>query len=170
MKKLDEILGTIATHLKSGPKRPLTTTLRNINSGEINVGYNPNKMYESQDSDYLKASDLDRQEHKVQIVAISDAEFKDNGRVKKKMILHFSNHAKTLVLNKTNKDAIAYAYGGDDSDPWIGKSIILYPTTVEFEGKSVEAIRVRPVLEQAPDPGMDALQKQADDDADSIPF
>jgi len=164
MKKLDEILGTIAIHLKPGQDRPLNTNLRNRNSGDKDMGFNAKEMYETQ-SDWLKAADLNMQEHTLTISDISEAEV--GGKMK--LILHFAGKEKTLVLNKTNKDAIGYAYGEEDTDPWIGKTLILYPTKVDYQGKSVEAIRVRPVLEQAQ--GMDALQKHVDDDAsDGIPF
>lgn len=89
-------------------------------------------------SDYLKAADL--QDQNVRVV-MSHVEMKDIGD-DHKPVLHFQGKDKGLVLNKTNANNITHAYG-DDTDGWAGKEIILYPTMVDFQGKSVEAIRVR---------------------------
>ena len=49
---------------------------------------------------------------------------------------------KGLVLNKTNAAAIAKTHG-DDSDEWIGQAIELYPAVTQFNGNTVDCIRVR---------------------------
>jgi hypothetical protein len=49
---------------------------------------------------------------------------------------------KPLVLNKTSAKTIAAAYGADTSG-WIGKPIILYGSTTEFQGEVVACIRVK---------------------------
>ena len=58
-----------------------------------------------------------------------------------------------LPLNKTNAQTLAQAFGGE-TDAWQGKTIELYPTKVDFQGKQVDAIRVRipaqPAAQEAP--------------------
>lgn len=89
-------------------------------------------------SNYIKASDL---RDKNVLVAIERIEMEDIGD-DHKPVIYFLGHSKGLCLNKTNANNIATAYG-DDTDDWLGKEIILYPTMVDFQGRSVAAIRVR---------------------------
>jgi hypothetical protein len=106
-------------------------------------------------SNSLKAADLNGEEWEVTIQGYTVKEF-DQESVEtgesykvKKPIFSFHETEKTLVCNKTNRDAIAYAYG-DEMDDWIGKVIFLYPTMVPFGNKKVEAIRVRAVKASKP--------------------
>jgi len=47
-----------------------------------------------------------------------------------------------MVLNKTNANNIATVYG-DDTNDWRDQDIVLFPAMVDFQGKTVQAIRVR---------------------------
>jgi hypothetical protein len=73
-----------------------------------------------------------------------------------------------LALNATNTGALIRAYG-PNSDDWIGREVELYGGTVEYQGKEMDAIRVRPIspalkasekTKPPPEAGMD----------DEIPF
>ena len=97
--------------------------------------------------DSLKAADLQGAEPTVTIATVDVKEF-DKGR---KLIITFVGKKKCLVANKTNCNRIAFAYG-TDTDNWIGKKIQLYTDLVDFQGKAVEAIRVRPVKAQVAAP------------------
>lgn len=88
--------------------------------------------------DYLKAADLNDQEHTVVIAKVEVKEFDDGN----KLLLTFKDRKKGLVANKTNAGRIAMMHG-DETDNWIGKEIILYVDIVDFQGKPTEAIRVR---------------------------
>ena len=90
-------------------------------------------------SNYLKASDLKGQAKKVTIEDVALEEFGQDGQ---KAIVHFKGIPRGLVLNKTNGMLLA-ANLGPDTDGWIGKDIELYPTKVQFQGRVVDAIRVR---------------------------
>jgi hypothetical protein len=59
-----------------------------------------------------------------------------------KFILFFAGQKKGLVLNKTNWNTIA-TICGEDSDDWTGQQITLFPTQVDFQGETVDAIRVK---------------------------
>jgi hypothetical protein len=52
-----------------------------------------------------------------------------------------------VVLNKTNAGNIAMMFG-EDMDDWGGSDVELFPTMVDYQGRSVEAIRIRPVRPQ----------------------
>ena len=95
-----------------------------------------NDLFRSKKS--LAAADLGGKAVRVTIESVSSQKF-DEGE---KPILHFIGKEKTLVLNRINAYAIANAVGTDESDEWVGWSIVLYPTKVQFQGKMVDAIRV----------------------------
>jgi arabinogalactan endo-1,4-beta-galactosidase len=90
-------------------------------------------------SEYLKAADL--QGHNIRVI-IDRIEMRDVGD-DHKPVLFFQNKEKGVVLNKTNANNIAIAYG-DDTDEWTGKEVILFEAMVDFQGRSVAAIRIRP--------------------------
>lgn len=89
-------------------------------------------------STYLKAADLRGQNVNVVMSHVNMEEVGDGH----KPIVYFQGKDKGLVLNKTNANNIVAAYG-EDTDDWAGGKLILFPAMVDFQGKTVEAIRVR---------------------------
>jgi len=90
-------------------------------------------------SEYLRAADLNGRNV---MVVIDRTEMAELGGGDHKPVLYFKGKDKGLVLNKTNANNIATVYG-DDTDDWEGKDIVLFTAMVDFQGKTVEAIRVR---------------------------
>jgi arabinogalactan endo-1,4-beta-galactosidase len=88
-------------------------------------------------SQYLKAADLLGKRVKV---VMSHVAMEDIGG-DHKPVLYFIGKEKGLVLNKTNANNIAGQYG-DDTDHWSGQTIELVETMVDFQGRTVPAIRV----------------------------
>jgi hypothetical protein len=96
-------------------------------------------------SKYLKASDLQGVEATVFIDRVA---MEDINRGEMKPVVYFRGKKKGVVLNKTNSRKIEAAYG-DETDEWSGQPIILYETEVDFQGDTVQAIRVKiPPLSQ----------------------
>ena len=91
-------------------------------------------------SKYIKAADL--QDQNVRVI-MDHIQFEDIGDGDQKPVLYFRGKDKGMVVNKTNANNISMVYG-DETDDWTGKEIILYPTMVDYQGRSVPAIRVRP--------------------------
>jgi arabinogalactan endo-1,4-beta-galactosidase len=89
-------------------------------------------------SEYLKAADLQGRNVRVVIDHVEMREVGDDH----KPVLFFQNKDKGCVLNKTNANNIAIVYG-DDTDNWQGKEVILFEAMVDFQGRSVAAIRIR---------------------------
>ena len=87
---------------------------------------------------YVKAADLNDRNVKV---VMDRVEMEDIGG-DHKPILYFQGKDKGLVLNKTNSNNIAAAYG-DDTDDWAGRELVIYPAMTDFQGKTVPCIRVR---------------------------
>lgn len=90
-------------------------------------------------SNYLKAEDLKGKEPNVTISHVSMEKMGDDN----KMVLYFRNSEKGMVLNKTNAMNIA-AWYGPETDDWEGKRVKLVVAWVDFQGRSVQALRVRP--------------------------
>jgi hypothetical protein len=89
-------------------------------------------------SNYLKAADL---KGRNVLVTMSHADYEMIGD-DKKLVLYFEGKDKGMVLNKTNASNIAAAYG-DETDDWKGQPIVLFEAMVDFQGKTVAAIRLR---------------------------
>ena len=91
-------------------------------------------------SKWLKASDLDGD----LTVTIASAKLEKVGQDsdEKKLTLYFSETDKGLTINKTNCTTLEKLYG-DDTDGWLGKRIVIYPTETSFKGEMVECIRIR---------------------------
>jgi hypothetical protein len=100
-------------------------------------------MYDQ--SDMLYAHDLQGHEVTLEIEQVSAGELTgEKGRKSRKPFVKFKGKDKKLALNKTNGKTIARLYGSD-TESWVGKFITIYPTTVDFGGETVDAIRVRPL-------------------------
>ena len=125
-------------------------------------------------SKYLKASDLQNQSWTV---TIKDCLIEEIGDHDRKPVLYFQEAEKGMVLNRTNADTIAL-HLSNDTDRWKGMKIEMFTQAVPFQGRSVPAIRVRPVTQQkvtdpntplggsAPPPQVGAATAMDDD----IPF
>lgn len=116
-------------------------------------------------SNYIKADDLKGRDVPV---TIDTAKMETLGN-DQKLILYFEGKEKGMVCNKTNFGRISYLYG-DETDDWVGKKIILTSEFVEFQGKTVKGLRVRPPVEQA---RQQPAQHQSENPApldDKIPF
>src|SRR5690349_12419414 len=90
-------------------------------------------------SKFLRAADLQGRAARVFIARVEMAMMNDG---KPKPILYFQGKEKGLALNKTNANTIMNAYGPETNN-WTGAQIELYPAEVDFQGKMVQAVRVR---------------------------
>ena len=88
--------------------------------------------------EYLAAADLDGEDHSVVIESVTEKKFDDGN----KLLVTFQGWEKGLVANKTNSGRIAMLYG-DETEEWVGREIVLYEDLVDYQGKTVKAIRVR---------------------------
>jgi hypothetical protein len=98
-------------------------------------------------SKYIKAADLKGREVTVIIANVEIEKIGDD----RKMVIYFQGKEKGLVTNKTNANRIAMLYG-EDTDQWIGREILLGTDFVDYQGKSVEAVRVKPPVKRAAAP------------------
>jgi UDP-glucose 6-dehydrogenase len=124
-------------------------------------------------SNYLKSSDLQGRNVLVKI----DRVVYEEVNKERKLAMYFVGKDKPMILNKTNANTIALAYG-QDTDDWRDAEVVLFVAMVDFQGKTVEALRVRvPPRKVAPrreEPQRDeqhrTLVTASDDPSDEIPF
>ena len=90
---------------------------------------------------YISAEDLGGEVVPVTIATITLEEM-PNSDGEQKPVLYFEGRQKGMVLNKTNARRIAGKYG-EDTDGWLGKSILIYPSETDLRGESVQCIRVK---------------------------
>jgi len=92
-------------------------------------------------SKFLKTADLDGHEVTVTIerVAVEAA----GKRQQSKPVLYFVGKKKGLILNRTNADAIAAIVGSTKTEAWAGKTIRLFVTETQFQGRPIPAIRIK---------------------------
>ena len=118
-------------------------------------------------SPYIRAADLDGTPRTLTIRTCVMEELGQGNDREKKPVLHFQDRQKALVLNRTNSNVIAEAYG-DETGGWEGRPVEVYPTQVQFKGKLVDGIRVRIQPEAKPEKEPDAAP-MADVFDDEIP-
>lgn len=94
-------------------------------------------------STYLKADDIPK--GSVVSARIDRVEKEELGQGKDKEtkpVMYFIGKEKGLVMNKTNWQMVAYAYG-DESDDWHGQGVQIVRDMTTFGGKPVECLRLR---------------------------
>jgi hypothetical protein len=121
-------------------------------------------------SNYLKATDLQNKEIPVTVSKVVMEKIGDDPR----MIAYFAGKQKGVVVNKTNATNLSAAYG-PETDHWVGKPVVLFSVWTDFQGKSVQAIRMRPgTAAPAPTTGPVPPSYQVDprgpDLNDEVPF
>lgn len=113
-------------------------------------------------SKYLSAADLHGKMPRWTLgkVEIRNLPEKD-GTMKRKFVVFFAGEDKILVLNKTNAQRLAQAFGKDRTN-WIGATVELY---AEMTSLGKEGVRLRPLK-----PGASAATVEPEIAMDEIPF
>ncbi len=127
------------------------------------------KIFDAFPSNYIKASDLNGKPWDMKIRTVAMEDLGQGNDKESKPVLYFDDAQKGLVLNKTNATKIAKSYG-DDTGNWTGKDIQVFPTTTEFKGETVDAMRVRVVSYVQPEKVPDAAPMADGEPDDEIPF
>lgn len=118
-------------------------------------------------SNYLKASDLQGRNVTIKIDRVETEKIGTDT----KLVLYFQGKDKGMVLNKTNANNIAHIYG-EETEDWRGCEIVLFEAMVDYQGKTVPAIRVK-APQRKPQQQAPRRMEPADDRGamdDEIPF
>lgn len=118
---------------------------------------------------YLKGSDLDGRTVIVTIERMAVEEVEDG---KTRPILYFVGKDKGMVMNPTNWDLMELYTGQEESNSWIGATILIWhDPTVMYKGKRTGGMRIKGLApgqqhEQPPPPSEPPPPIAGDD----IPF
>lgn len=121
---------------------------------------------------YLKSDSLSEEGSVHKVVSCTEDQLKaDDGSMERKWILTLSG-LKPLILNATNTRRCVAAFGTAETDDWVGQEIIAYcDPTIEFGGKVIGGVRLRPVPKRQPAKAKAAPVPAGDGTGDdSIPF
>ena len=117
-------------------------------------------------SNFLKAADLP-QGQDVRVTMDTVALEQMPGDNEQRPVLRFRGKEKGLVLNRTNAETIAHAFGPETLH-WSGRQVLLFVASTSFNGRMVPCIRVRvasgqgtPAPAPAAAPAAPALADQA---------
>ena len=111
-------------------------------------------------SPYFKAADL-APEKKLRIKDVTEEGSESAPTRRRNSSSGSPTMSADLCSIKTTIERSRGAFG-DACDGWTGKIIVLFPTTDEFRGKMVPALRVRiPPPKQAPETAKAKLQRKA---------
>jgi len=90
-------------------------------------------------SKYLKVADLNGGEVEATVSSVEWEKVGDD----EKGVCYFKGKVKPLVLNKTNYESIEALAGDEETDNWGGTRVVLYPTTIRFNGVMTPCIRIK---------------------------
>ena len=120
-------------------------------------------------SKFLKAADLPGRSVVCEMSHVLPTDVTGSGKPDDvKPVLFFLGKQKGLVLNKINGTMIEEGYG--DIEDWAGKSIELYESEAEFQGKRVPCIRVRCVQSAHTEPVQQPAAPASEVIPEEIPF
>ena len=92
---------------------------------------------------YLKATDVKAKPIVTVISHLAQEKVGKGSDAEEKHVLHFEDQ-KPLVLNRTNWDTLEEAFG--DSDDWPGNKVKLRSVRTQYQGKSVDGLRVEAII------------------------
>lgn len=119
------------------------------------------------DKEYVGAWDLPEKGITVVFDRIKQGELTGTSGLKaRKLVAWFRGGKKPMAFNTTNCKTVAAMYGKKPS-AWIGKAITIFPTTTSFGGQTVDCIRVKPMIPQAPN-NTRGGSKQLPDESESV--
>ena len=79
----------------------------------------------------------------VKIISVGQEKVKgEKGKEEMCTVAHLEGQ-KPFIINRTNAKTITKVHGSPYIEDWVGKSIILFPTTCSVAGDTVECLRVR---------------------------
>lgn len=155
--------------LEDGPTQaPSWTRLYEQNQTRTDM-----KIDEMIESKYLKQSDV-KDEMTVTVKSLKKVNVaRDDEDPEYRWTVLFHEFPKPMVLNVTNLKRMAKALG-DDTDDWLGNSVLLYvDPDIEFGGNVVGGLRIKGILRprtQARRANDDDVNRKFADAADDVPF
>ena len=97
---------------------------------------------------YLKKEDV----LSPQVVKVIDV-YEDDlpGEDRRKLVAKFAEFGKPMVLNRTNIKRLVKIFGTADTGQWRGEITVYVDHDIEFGGRTVGGLRVRPAKANGPE-------------------
>jgi len=96
---------------------------------------------------YLKSGDFPK-EQEVEVQSVSVEQFGREDDSERKAVVFFRGLEKGLVLNKINAETLRDIAGTPELDDWGGVKLIIFTDpNVQFSGKRVGGLRLKPLPE-----------------------
>ena len=102
----------------------------------------PSDMERYFPSRFLVGEGVD-QPTKLTVQSVKEEQIGKPGEEELKLVVHWAEDAKPLVLNKTNFKSIEEVAGSGSIDKWAGTVVEIYTIHGEWFGKEQDAIRIR---------------------------
>lgn len=97
------------------------------------------KQHQAFPGKFLKAADFESGPRTLTIAKVSFDKVNDD---ESKLVVHFREDERGMVLNKTNFNMIEEITGKDDTDHWPGAVLKVGRVKVDFQGQRVWGVRV----------------------------
>jgi hypothetical protein len=104
----------------------------------------PMRAAEAFPGKYLKSSDVKERPIVAVISHVEKEKVGQGADAADKFVLHFEGDIKPMVLNRTNWETLEDAFG--DSDDWPGHKVKIKCARTQFQGKSVDGIRLDAIV------------------------
>lgn len=140
---------------------------------KVNMDYN--KMSFDQlvpaNSKYLSKSDVGEDGVIATVKGFSETAVKDeNGNTEDKMVVHFVEDLKPMILNRTNAQLLGAATNSRTVGEAVGKQVVVYvDPNVNFGGKLIGGLRIKKIP-GAPQVARAATPAKSADFDDKVPF
>jgi len=112
-------------------------------------------------SKFLQSADTKARQIVTTISHLAVEEVGQGADKKKKPVLYFEDQ-KPMVLNRTNTETLEEAYG--DSDDWPGHKVKIYCVKTQYAGKTVDGLRIQPIIPKPAKPAQKADEAEFDDE------
>jgi hypothetical protein len=93
-------------------------------------------------SKYLKVDNLKGRKIALTVSSCGPEDVGQGADKKTKLVVHFKETTKGLVMNRVNSDSLSELAGSEDEQDWIGHRVILVPSKTDYQGKRVGCIRI----------------------------
>ena len=133
--------------------------MNNSYDNRENVGLNATEFLGS----YLGKEDIDG-ESIVTIVDVTAEEMP--GSTRRKLVIQFAEHEKRLILNSTNIKILSKLFRSTNTAHWRGPVTLYVDEDVEYAGRTVGGLRVKPAGRNGAARGADQGMGRPSDEAD----
>lgn len=96
------------------------------------------------DKNYLGSWDIEDKDLVLTIKSVGvESVSNPSGKSEEKLVMHFVEDYKPMILNATNCKAIEKVCGTPDIENWVGNKVSIFTTKITAFGEETDALRIR---------------------------